>query len=174
MIQKNAMKKHIPVFFFCVVLALLSVEAYNSKQFYAESEKLPDLTLKKMNGKIVSLRDYQGKKLFITVWATWCKGCCEMKPMIDNSKLQLKSIDSLVFIDISLDRNINDWKEYVKKAPSLGTQFITEENVKKVIKSFGSKGIPFCVSVDKNGKFHTSLGGKTRVIDVRNIIETTD
>lgn len=66
------MKKHIPVFFFFVIVALvlLSVEAYNSKQFYAESEKLPDLTLRKMNGKIVSLSDYQGKKLFITVWAT--------------------------------------------------------------------------------------------------------
>lgn len=170
------MKKHIPVFFFFVIVALvlLSVEAYNSKQFYTESEKLPELSLKKINGKIVSLSDYQGKKLFITVWATWCRSCCEMKPMIDNSKLQLKSINSLVFIDISLDRNINDWKEYIKKAPSIGIQFITEENVKKVIKSFGSKGIPFCASVDENGKFRTSLGGTTGVIDVRNIIETTD
>jgi thiol-disulfide isomerase/thioredoxin len=39
----------------------------------AKSE--PDLKLKDINGKDVSLADYKGKVVFVNFWATWCDPC---------------------------------------------------------------------------------------------------
>ncbi len=38
---------------------------------FEKPEKAPEFTLKDINGKKVSLRDYRGKALFVTFWATW-------------------------------------------------------------------------------------------------------
>src|ERR1700757_824539 len=35
----------------------------------------PDLKLKDINGKDVSLADYKGKVVFVNFWATWCDPC---------------------------------------------------------------------------------------------------
>ncbi len=38
---------------------------------FEKPEKAPEFKLKDINGKKVSLRDYRGKALFVTFWATW-------------------------------------------------------------------------------------------------------
>ena len=35
----------------------------------------PDFQLRDMQGKRVSLQDYQGKPVLLTFWATWCSAC---------------------------------------------------------------------------------------------------
>lgn len=35
----------------------------------------PDVTLKDLNGKDVSLSQYRGKVVFVNFWATWCDPC---------------------------------------------------------------------------------------------------
>jgi len=35
----------------------------------------PDLKLKSVDGKDVSLADYKGKVVFVNFWATWCDPC---------------------------------------------------------------------------------------------------
>ncbi|WP_050182236.1 redoxin domain-containing protein [Domibacillus robiginosus] len=41
----------------------------------AKGEKAPDFTVKTMEGKEVKLSDYEGKKVFLNFWATWCPPC---------------------------------------------------------------------------------------------------
>ncbi|WP_282125457.1 TlpA family protein disulfide reductase [Marinifilum flexuosum] len=146
------MKKHIPVFFFfvIVVLVLLSVEAYNSKQFYKESEMLPDLSLKKINGKIVSLSDYQGKKLFITVWATWCGPCCGEIPYLQ--KIEKEYHDkNIVFFSVSVDRDIEKWKKKVNDDKLGGIQInVGQRN--SISKDYMITGIPRFMLFDNEGK----------------------
>lgn len=41
----------------------------------AQGEKAPNFTVKTMDGKEVKLSDYEGKKVFLNFWATWCPPC---------------------------------------------------------------------------------------------------
>ncbi|OES46116.1 redoxin domain-containing protein [Domibacillus iocasae] len=38
-------------------------------------DKAPDFTLQRVDGKEVKLSDYEGKKVFLNFWATWCPPC---------------------------------------------------------------------------------------------------
>ena len=42
---------------------------------YATGKPEPELKLKTVDGKDVSLADYKGKVVFVNFWATWCDPC---------------------------------------------------------------------------------------------------
>jgi thiol-disulfide isomerase/thioredoxin len=47
-----------------------------------QDARLPNLTLRNAAGEAVQLSDYQGKKLVINLWATWCPPCRREMPVL--------------------------------------------------------------------------------------------
>ncbi|WP_026450618.1 TlpA family protein disulfide reductase [Aequorivita capsosiphonis] len=91
------------------------------------------------NNKEISLSEifqqYKGKTVFIDIWATWCKDCIEGMPKIE--KLQ-KENPEIVFLFLSLDKELESWKHGIKKYNVTGENYFI---------SSGWKG-PFCSSID--------------------------
>lgn len=54
------------------------------------------------------LKKYEGKTVFIDVWASWCKDCIEEMPKL--KELQ-KEYNDVVFLFLSLDRDLRSWKK---------------------------------------------------------------
>ncbi|WP_050179909.1 redoxin domain-containing protein [Domibacillus robiginosus] len=52
----------------------------NDKNGIAVGEKAPDFNLETPEGKKVKLSDYEGKKVFLNFWATWCPPCKDEMP----------------------------------------------------------------------------------------------
>lgn len=75
-------------------------------------EKLPDFTLKSLDGEDVNLRELEGKIVLINFWATWCPWCD--KEMADLDKLD-KENEDLIVVGVNVDEPKAQVEEYVKE-----------------------------------------------------------
>jgi thiol-disulfide isomerase/thioredoxin len=64
----------------------------------ANAERLPDLIVHNAAGDSVRLSDYQGKKLVINLWATWCPPCRREMPVLQAAQ---QANDDVVFLFIN-------------------------------------------------------------------------
>ncbi|MGD6848885.1 peroxiredoxin [Rossellomorea aquimaris] len=56
-------------------LANESMDLSNAAQGLSKGDRAPDFELTTLDGKAVKLSDYQGKKVILNFWATWCPPC---------------------------------------------------------------------------------------------------
>ncbi|MDO6429058.1 ThuA domain-containing protein [Flavitalea sp. BT771] len=89
----------------------------------ASIRSIHDLSLRDMSGKLVDLNKFKGKYLLVHVWTSWCKGCVADMPMW-NSLLKQYDPNIIQFISVSLDRNVETWKQAVGKYHPKGPQLI--------------------------------------------------
>lgn len=118
---------------------------------------LPKEVFKDINGIQVSLKDFDGKTLYITFWATWCGYCLGEKPELEKLKNQYQDSEDVVFIDISLDSTSETWKTYLLKNEQNGIQLITS-NEAKTRSNFQFSGIPYHIIVDSKGNYKECQG----------------
>ena len=60
-----------------------------------------DFTVKDADGNDVNLADYQGKKVYINFWATWCGPCIREIPELEEVYQEYKDKDDFVFLSIT-------------------------------------------------------------------------
>lgn len=114
--------------------------------------RLSNETFKDNNGNKVSLKNFGGKTLYVTFWATWCGPCLGEKPELDKFKNMFQDNSDIVFIDISLDSNIDNWSTYLSNNESNGVQLITG-NGAKTRSNYKFTGIPYHIIIDSKGNF---------------------
>lgn len=82
-----------------IFASLIAVFLYQ-KYRIAPGIKFETLQLTDLNGQPVNLKQYQGKKLFINFFATWCGSCIGEFPALDKAAGMLAP-DNFVFISVS-------------------------------------------------------------------------
>lgn len=81
-------------------------------------DRAPDFTLETLDGKKVALSDYQGKKVILNFWATWCPPCkAEMPHMQSFYKKEAKksNVEILAVNLTSEDRGKAAVAEFAKQ-----------------------------------------------------------
>ncbi|WP_394232279.1 peroxiredoxin family protein [Niallia oryzisoli] len=63
--------------------------------------KAPDFEVKNLAGETVKLSDFQGKKVLLNFWATWCPPCKEEMP--DMEKFHKSAGDDVVILAVNID-----------------------------------------------------------------------
>jgi thiol-disulfide isomerase/thioredoxin len=64
------------------------------------------------SGEHLKPDSYPEKLILIDFWATWCGGCISEMPAFDKKSEVYK--DKVKFIQVSTDRNMDDWERFVK------------------------------------------------------------
>lgn len=92
-------------------------------------QQAPDFTVDALNGKSVSLKDFRGSYVYITVWATWCVPCKGELPYLD--LLQKKYYGrNLKFLTIAIDNpgKESNWREFMEHNPHAGIHTFSDAN----------------------------------------------
>ena len=70
----------------------------------------PDFSLQTLDGEMVELSDFEGKKVILNFWATWCKPCREEMP--DLQSIYAERDEDVVILAVNMDAH-NDVKGFI-------------------------------------------------------------
>jgi peroxiredoxin len=108
----------------------------------------PGFTLENMNGEQVSLSDYQGQKVFLNFWASWCPPC--RKEMPDMQKLHEEyGSEEVVILAVNVGENKSTAANFMMQN---GLSFpVLLDNSKDTARNYLIRGIPSSYFLDQNG-----------------------
>jgi len=112
--------------------------------------KVVDFTLKDTTGKMVSLHDFAGKFVIISMEANWCGACLQE---IGPTKLLQDYFlgRDVVWIFISFERDERYWAEARRTNQVKGIHLFGKPDSENLKKLFQFEKLPFYIWVDKNG-----------------------
>lgn len=64
--------------------------------------------------RIQSLAQFEGKVVFLNIWASWCPPCIAEMPSIANLYEEYKDRDEFVFLLVSMDEDFADAERFMK------------------------------------------------------------
>ena len=133
----------------------------------------PEFEAKRLNGSTFRLADYRGKKaVLIDFWATWCPPCVDEIPTIKRIA-ETYSNQELEVVGVSLDRDEQALRNFVKKEKLNYVQVFDQERARSITKSYGVWGIPSVFLVDKNGVINAmKLRGNRTEAAVKTLLDT--
>jgi peroxiredoxin len=119
----------------------------------------PNFSFPGLDGKMVSLADYQGKVVFVNIWATWCPPCRKEMPSMEKLYQQLKGEDFEI-LAVSVDtlgaKVVGPFmKEYGLSFPALLDTRGTTQNL------YGTTGLPESFIIGRKGIIEKIVIGPT-------------
>ncbi len=66
-------------------------------------------------GRMVSLSDFEGKVVFLNVWATWCPPCIAEMPSINALYNKMKDSDRVSFVLVSMDEDFEKAVQFMER-----------------------------------------------------------
>lgn len=142
-----------------ILFVIIAVSLILSCKRPVDTTRLPNVTLKTLNGETVQLSDYIGKPLIINFWATWCGPCVYEIPTLN--QLQKKYNDGgLVIIGISTDDGGAEVvRQFMKEIPIEYKSYLKTPGVED--KFGGIWGLPTTYFYDKKGNQVEKISGLT-------------
>ncbi len=115
----------------------------------------PDFTATDISGTSLTLSDLKGKVVLLDFWATWCPPCrVEVPHLIDIQKRFGER--KFVLISVSLDRDLDAARKFVKEKGMDWVHIIDREAARKLAEKYQVEYIPSTFVIDRKGKIAAS------------------
>lgn len=145
------------------------INDYVNLMYSQPGAPIPDITFTDLNGKPVSFKSFEGKYIYIDMWASWCVPCIAEIPSL--KKLEKDYHDkNIVFLSISVDEDKTAWKNKVKELNLTGHQLETDNSGFE--KMMNIQGIPHFILYDDKGKLMMYKAPRPSSTQVRAVLDT--
>lgn len=123
-----------------------------------EEEKVyaPDFSLTGMDGETYTLSDFQGKKVMVNFWATWCPYC--VKEMPDLTKLAQEYSDDLVVLAVNVDESESKIQGFLDDNPEIDLNILLDPKA-KTAGTYGANALPLTIGINSDGSVETGYPG---------------
>jgi peroxiredoxin len=123
---------------------------YIDRPELARARMAPPFAVTTVDGKRVSLDDFEGKVVLLDFWATWCGPCIRALPHMFDVARKFEG-QPLVILSVSLDSDEKKWKEFVAKHKMTWLQYWDGGFEGAISKQFGVTAIPQTFTIDSDG-----------------------
>ena len=134
----------------------------NSPATQAAAQKLMQVSLTDLNGKVQALSQWRGKVLVLNYWATWCSPCREEIPAL--KKIHRKYVaNGVEVVGIALD-SVPKVREFADEFTIEYSLLIGGAETLAMSRDLGNRAgvLPFTVILDRAGKVaYTHAGALT-------------
>lgn len=117
-----------------------------------KGEAAPAFSLNDLNGHSIQLADYEGRKVYVKYWASWCSIC--LAGLEDLNKLAGQDNDfqviTIVTPNYKGEKSAQDFKEWFTKQPYSNITVLLDEDGKWA-KKFGVRGYPSSYYIGSDG-----------------------
>ncbi|HET8886090.1 MAG TPA: TlpA disulfide reductase family protein [Salinimicrobium sp.] len=116
-----------------------------------------DLNMQLINseGKQVNLKNFEGKVIFLNVWATWCPPCIAEMPGINKLYKDLKD-ENVEFVMLSVDEKFEKAIDFQKRK---NYDFEIYQSVGRFPQMFNGQSLPTTYIIDTNGNLVLTHAG---------------
>ncbi|ADQ15512.1 TlpA family protein disulfide reductase [Halanaerobium hydrogeniformans] len=121
-----------------------------------EVDKLaPDFQIEDLDGNEVKLSDYQGEKVFLNFWASWCPPCREEMPAMQ--ELHEKRNEDITILAVNVGEDKAVIQSYLLENP-YSFKILLDEN-RQVAQDYLVRGIPTSYFLDEDGVIINKITG---------------
>ena len=135
----------------CIILAFsfgtLSSCIYSPEANVNIGRPAPAFKLLDMDGREISLENFNGKIVLIDFWATWCSPCRMTMPVVE--KLSKEYPDDMVLLAVNLREPKDVVKKYAFEQAISSLILFDEEGT--VSATYGAYAIPMQFLIDRSG-----------------------
>lgn len=137
-----------------ITQAPISVEAPTT------GEITPEFSFTDVNGRVHSIRDFEGKKIILNFWASWCPPCIKEFPLLLKAAAENK--EDTIFIALSSDHEPEAFNRFIDKLEIKRADNIfiaLDEQTKITGGLFQTFRLPETILIDKKQRMRSKLIG---------------
>jgi len=136
-----------------------------------ENTPAPDFTLTTLEGANIKLSDYQGRRIMLNFWASWCAPCLAETPdLVSAYNNLLKQGESdILFVGIGVNDDIQNLRKFAEnnRVPYL----IVHDPTSVVADAYGVIAMPITVFIDEKGLVYRKFIGAVKQQQVMDVFK---
>lgn len=133
--------------------------------------KAPNFTLTDIDGNNIQLTDFQGKKILLNFWTSWCRYCkAEMTELIEFYRV--KDDSELVVLSVNVsseERKTEDAYQFIKENNLPFPVVFDKDGV--ITELYRVQGYPTNIFIDQSGVIRQKILGGITIKDVQTIFD---
>ena len=158
---------------FFIFIGLIIISSILFLQFQEPEDQtivISEFSLENINGEMISIEEFKGKKTLINFWATWCRPCRKEMPMLNGVYLSENPSEFSV-VGVAIDKP----EKVTQFVAELGIDFpimIGQSDAYDIMKELGNEALtlPYTILIDNSGEVIWSKNTELKHSDMDEVL----